>query len=355
VTAPPKSLLDLTLELLAIPSVIGNERAIADAVETKLRSRAARVVRHQNSLAASGPRRGKPLVALVGHLDTVAAAEEAAFIPKLEGARIVGLGSSDMKGAIACDLWILEHLDLDALDVDLAWILYEKEEGPIADNGLLPLLEAVPELREVDLAICGEPTDNAVQLGCMGSAHARVVFAGRAAHSARPWQGENAVHKAAGMLSALASRAPREVMLDGLPFREVISATLAQGGRSRNVVPDRFELNLNIRFAAGRSRANVEAEVRALASEASEVNWIDFAPAAPPRGDHALVRRLVQRTGAAVEPKQAWTDVAQLSQIGIAAVNFGPGEQAQAHQRGESISVELLGNGLELRRKFLGG
>ncbi len=60
-----------------------------------------------------------------------------------------------------------------------------------------------------------EPSDNKLSLGASGSIHATVTFKGRTAHSARPWQGENAIHKAGAFLCDLAALAPREVMLDG--------------------------------------------------------------------------------------------------------------------------------------------
>lgn len=346
-------LIGLLMELLSIPSVLGDEKRIAGFVERRLRKRLSDVRRHGNAVAAFGPkRRGRPLVALVGHLDTVLPAEGDANKPRFDGARVYGLGASDMKGAIACDLLLADELDFDRCDVNLAWVFYDREEGPIAENGLLPLLRRVPALKRIDLAVCGEPTDNAIQLGCMGTIHAQVAYTGRAAHSARPWQGENAIHRAAPLLAGLAARAPRDVTIDGLEFREVLSATQARAGRSRNVIPDRFELNVNARYAPGRSEAEVVEEIRALAPGA-EVTVVDSAPGAPPRRDHPLVDALIARVGAPVEPKQAWTDVAQLSRLGIAAVNFGPGEQAQAHQRGESITVDALREGYRLRRRFL--
>jgi succinyl-diaminopimelate desuccinylase len=66
-----------------------------------------------------------------------------------------------------------------------------------------------------------------------------------------------------------------------------------------------------------------------------------------------VVRRLVGRTGIAVEPKQAWTDVARLAGHGIPAANLGPGATAQAHQRGEWIDVPALARGYRVLEALL--
>ena len=94
------------------------------------------------------------------------------------------------------------------------------------------------ELSPLDLAVCLEPWDNRLQLGCWVRSTRRVPFEGRTAHSARPWEGENAIPKAARFLQELAERAPRDAVIYGFTFREVMSPTLAQGGRGRNIVPD---------------------------------------------------------------------------------------------------------------------
>jgi succinyl-diaminopimelate desuccinylase len=79
----------------------------------------------------------------------------------------------------------------------------------------------------------------------------------------------------------------------------------------------------------------------------------DRSPACPAYGDHPLVARLLERTGVAAEPKQAWTDVARLAVHGVPAVNLGPGATAQAHQRGEWVEVAALARGYRLLEKFL--
>jgi succinyl-diaminopimelate desuccinylase len=170
-----------------------------------------------------------------------------------------------------------------------------------------------------------------------------VTFRGRAAHSARPWQGDNAVHRAGALLQELAARPPREARSGGLVYREVLSATRIQGGRARNVVPDECTLNLNLRFGPDRSMEDAARELEALAERhGARAALTDLSPACPAWADHPLVRRLAERTGAAVGPKQAWTDVARLAQAGVPAVNYGPGATAQAHQEGEWLELAAL-------------
>jgi succinyl-diaminopimelate desuccinylase len=258
-----------------------------------------------------------------------------------------------MKGGLAVMLALIEDLDLDTLRHDLAWVFYDAEEGPFDGSGLGPLLEAVDWLKEVDLAFCLEPSDNVVQVGCVGTLHARVTFHGRSAHSARPWQGENAVHKAGSLLQDLAALAPRDVDCGGHIFKEVMSITQAKGGRARNVVPESFEMNLNYRFAPNRTLAEACAQVESLVAGRADVVIVDQSPAGRVVTDNPHFQEFVAQTGVSVTSKQAWTDVARLAQVGVDAVNFGPGNSPQAHQAGETADIGLLADSYHLFRRFL--
>lgn len=342
-----------TLALVRQRSVYGEERSLCDAMERWAADLFGpdRVERVGNAIAAGRPTRARPAVALVGHLDTVPA-HEGDPDPHIDEGRVVGLGASDMKAGLAVALALGEDLDLDALPFDLVFVFYDKEEGPHEDSGLGPLLDRCRWLREVDLAIVAEPTDNVVQVGCVGSLHATLAFRGQSAHSARPWHGDNAIHKAAPAIAAIAAREPAEVSVGGHVFREVVSITSARGGRYRNVVPDAFEVTVNYRFAPGRRSEDAEADLRALAGPGAEVTVTDRAPSgdvpAGPLFDH-----VVARAGAPVAPKQAWTDVARLAEAGISALNFGPGLTAQAHQPAEYCEIPLLVESYRALRRAL--
>jgi succinyl-diaminopimelate desuccinylase len=188
----------------------------------------------------------------------------------------------------------------------------------------------------------------------MGSLHATVRFRGRTSHSARPWQGENAIYKSLQFLQLLSTREPHDVVLDGHRFREVMSPTIAQTtGRGRNVIPDEFDLNINYRFAPPRKPEEAHAELLALAAGAASVELTDAAPAARPHATHPLVRKLAASGVASVETKQAWTDVARFDALDVPAVNFGPGTQSQAHQRNEYTELGLLDDGFGILWRFL--
>jgi succinyl-diaminopimelate desuccinylase len=354
--------------LCAIASPLGDEAAISGELETWARALFRSVQRVKSSLVAwvdapdspantgGGESLGeRPLVLLVGHVDTIPVPEpDRGRRPRRDGGRLVGTGASDMKSGVAVMMELAERLPRAERFCDLALVLYAREEGPFLENELGDVLREVPALAGAALAICPEPTDNLVQLGCLGSIHATFTFEGRSAHSARPWQGENAIHRAGALLAELYGRPPRDARSGGHVFREVLSVTRIDGGRARNVVPDRCALNLNFRFAPDKSIEAASEELRVLGKRhGAGVELVDLSPACPAYGDHPLVQRLLARTGAKAEPKQAWTDVARLSAAGIPAVNFGPGATAQAHQAGEWVELAALAKGYELLEKFL--
>ncbi len=241
------TLAETLLWLCRIPSPIGEEAELCDRIAERLANAGlgAPVRRYDNSLVVPLRRgSGGPHVALAGHLDVVRTVHDAPA--RIEGERLYGPGAADMKSGLVLMLDLAETGELPA--VDLTLVFYAREEGPFDENELGPVLASDPELRHADIAVALEPSDNKLQLGCGGSVHAAVRFRGRTAHSARPWQGDNAIHKAGRLLVRLGALEPERSEVDGLEWTRVTSATLAHGGRARNIVPDLFELNVNHRF-----------------------------------------------------------------------------------------------------------
>lgn len=346
------SLAQRLLWLCSIPSPTGEERRLTDELTLLLaRERPDLTVRRYGNSLVVGvkPSQGRPSILLAGHLDTVRTQQDGAV--RMEGDRVFGCGASDMKAGLAMMLELAVRPG--QAPAGLTLVLYAGEEGPYADNELELVLRSDPQVTGAAMAVCLEPSDNELQLGCAGTMHARVTFEGRSAHSARPWQGDNAIHKAAPIIAQLAACEPQWHQLEGLQFATVTSITMASGGTGRNVVPARFELNINHRFAPGTSIEQARTQLDQLIAGRAQVEIIDAAPSASPHRNHPLVRALENAGVRAVAAKQAWTDVARFEQHGIAAVNFGPGLQSQAHQRNEWASVRQMEEAMGVLRTWL--
>jgi succinyl-diaminopimelate desuccinylase len=323
--------------LVDIPSVTGDEDRICTEVASRLAGRP--MVRVSNSLVVGRPT-GKPMVLVVGHLDTVPSQGQGPA--RVEAGRMHGLGTTDMKGGVSVMIHLLEDKAVAAGPYDVIGVFYEAEEGPAAHNGLEPVLQQVGWLSDAEFAVVLEPCDGEIQVGCNGVVNAELTFLGKSSHSARPWWGENAISKAGEWLAGMHRRQPDPHVIDGLEYKEVMSVTRAWGGIANNVIPAEFTLNLNYRFSPDRTIDDAVEHVRAVCGDVDRVEIVDTAPAGPVRADHPFVAALAEAADAPLAPKQGWTDVARLGVHGIPAVNYGPGSAARAHQVEEWVELADL-------------
>lgn len=344
------SIVDTLVEIVNIASVTGDEGALCTMLERRFADRP--VQRVGNSLIVGRPPEGAPFHALYGHLDTVPRQGE--WRARIEDDRVVGLGTSDMKGGVAVMIDLLEDATLDPVH-DVVAVFYAAEEGPADQNELGAVLDACPWLIDAELSIVLEPTDGNVEIGCNGAMNADVVFRGSSAHSARPWLGENAVTKAGAWLAKLHALEPALVDIGGLEYREVFSVTRAEGGIANNIIPPEFRINLNYRFPPIYSLDDAGERLRAITAEADDVVIKDAAPAGGAFPDHPEVRRFEAIAGGTRQAKQGWTDVARITQRGGVGLNFGPGVVAQAHQVGEYVPIDNLHRAYDVMYRFLSG
>jgi len=345
-----------TLELVDIPSESRNEKEIAALVAGLIPPSFAPEYRGEDAAIFARPRRtGRPLVVLAGHYDTVPA--QANIPGRIENGVIVGLGASDMKGGLAVLLELARTIDELGVEpeLDLALLVFGKEELPAEFSPLPALFEGSRLVHEAELAILLEPTDNTIQAGCLGNLNARLVFHGVSGHSARPWTAENAIEKALVGLAPLATVEPRPVEVGGLTFTEVLSLTRIEGGIADNVIPDRVIAHLNFRYAPDRSPASAESYLRSVVPDGADYISAGDSPPARVVTDAPLVRRLQATGGLALEPKQAWTNVADFTTRGIDAINFGPGATRYAHRRDEQVEIAALVTAFESLWKFVTG
>jgi succinyl-diaminopimelate desuccinylase len=328
-----------TLELIDIPSESRDEAEIAGHVAGVLRAGGV-AVRELGDTCVLAGEDGAPIL-LAGHLDTVPAQGN---VPgRIDGGAVHGLGASDMKGAVAVTLELL------LAGAPVRALFFGREELPVQESALTPLLAREP--LEAELVVMMEPTANELHAGCLGNINATWTFRGRSGHSARPWLADNAIEHAAGGVLALAAHPPVPHAFEGLEFVEVATVTRINGGIAGNVIPDLVECHVNFRYAPGRTPQEAEARLLELCAGHGELRVDGNAPSGPvasgPRVD-----ALVAAGGLTRAPKQAWTPVAEFGLAGLDAVNFGPGEPAQAHRRDESVEIAALVRAYEVLERF---
>jgi len=331
----------LTAALVDVESVSGNEAHLAGLVEQALRELPLTVEREGNVVLARTDRGRDRRVVLAGHLDTVPIADN---VPsRLVDGVLHGCGTTDMKSGVAVMLRVAHLVGTGALEpgVDLTWVCYDCEEVEAARNGLGRLARTRPDALAGDLAVLLEPTDGVVEGGCQGTLRVAVRTSGVRAHSARSWLGANAIHAAAPVLGRLAAYEARVVQVDGLTYREGLNAVRIEGGVAGNVIPDECVITVNYRFAPDRSPADALAHVRDVFHDA-EVELTDCAPGARPGLGSPVAAEFVAAVGGAPRAKLGWTDVARFGELGIPALNFGPGDPNLAHKPEEHVPVQQV-------------
>jgi succinyl-diaminopimelate desuccinylase len=321
-----------TLELVDVPSESHAEAALAEHVARALREGGAEVLDLGDSCVLARPREMQPRVLLAGHLDTVPA--QGNLPGRLDSDRVHGLGASDMKGALAV------MMELVLARAPYAALFFPREELPSAESALAPLLERSPV--EADFVVVMEPTDNDLHAGCLGNINATWTFSGRSGHSARPWQADNAIHRAAIGIAQLASAPSIPATFGGLTFHEVVSVTRVEGGIASNVIPETCTAHVNFRYAPGRTPGEAEKRLQSMTGGLGSLEVTGNSGSGAVALDHPLARKLIEAGSLNVAPKQAWTPVAEFAAAGYPAVNFGPGAPAQAHRRDESIEIAAL-------------
>ena len=317
---PAQRLAERTLELVNVPSPSGSEQALAERVGSLMTGGLELVHGDGESVYARPPRSGRPLVVFAGHLDTVPAQEN---IPGgIEGGAVTGCGSSDMKSGLAVMIelarWVAD--EAPALEVDPAFLFFPREELPIEQSSMPGLFAA---------------------------------FHGESAHSARPWLGVNAIELAMNGLKPIFEAEPLDLEQGGLIFTEVLSVTGIEAGIAANVIPDRCVARVNYRYSPARTPAEAEARLRKLLAGAGDVELTSNSPPAHVPAASALLQRLRRAGDLALEPKQAWTPVAEFAARGLDAVNFGPGAPAYAHKADERVEVRQLERSFAVLRSFL--
>jgi succinyl-diaminopimelate desuccinylase len=291
------------------------------------------------TLAQVGPSEG-PTVLLHGHLDVVPG-RPGQFEARVDGERLIGRGAYDMKGSLAAMLLAMHDM---------------RDRAPVRIRmGIVPDEESEEEMERGsdqlvrdgfvgDFVITGEPTDMHIGVQAKGVLAMRLEVAGRAAHGATPWLGENAIFKAVGMFREIESL-PFAQQSSELFDRPSINLGRILGGDALNKVPDTCVIDVDIRYLPEQDPAAILDQVRELPG--AEVISSFARPPATVDRDSVFVRTLsdaaAPHLGGEVLSvgRDGASDAVSFLRAGIPAVEFGP-VGAGHHGPDEWVSIPSL-------------
>ena len=321
------NLTQLTRQLIDIPSLTGDEKAVGEFLATHLASLGYNIELQEagaerfNVFATTGE---APRIVFSTHMDTVPP-----FIASSEdGEYIYGRGSCDAKGIIAAQIFAAEQLRNDGVQgIGLLFTVDEELSSAGAQ-----VANEHPLARECRYLVNGEPTDNRLAIGTKGSLRLIITTEGRAAHSAYPEAGESAVEK---MLDIL-----QEIRACDWPGDKFFGATtcnigVLNGGTRPNVIPDHARAELQIRLATDIERIKRMVE-QVVAGRAQ----VEYASAHDPV-------RLFSVAGFDDCVVRFTTDVPYLSNWGKPLL-IGPGSILDAHTDHERIAKHELERAVDL-------
>jgi len=355
--------IDVLADLVAIPSInpMGRdvsgpeygEARVADYVVGFLARHGIRAERRQvqpgreNVLAVVEGAQRQPALLFETHMDTVRADRMAIdpFEPVQKDGRLYGRGSCDAKSSLAAMMVTLADLASQAPPADV-WLCAAVDEE-FTFGGAAHL---VASGFRVDHVLVGEPTRLQVVTAHKGAMRWRLVTTGRAAHSATPWEGENAIYRMAEVVQALreyASSLQAQTPHPRLGPRTLSVGTI-EGGQTVNTVPDRCEIGVDRRVIPGESLAEVaeglmaQLRGRDLAEDMLVEEILRDPPMEMP--DAAPWVQAVLASSRAVRPTSTCavhygTDASKFAEAGMAAVVLGPGDIAQAHTADEWVDM----------------
>jgi acetylornithine deacetylase len=344
---------ELLRELVARPSVSGDEGAVADLVVEHLSRARVDVQRLGHTVLARLARGTGPRLLLLSHLDTVpvgAGWTRAPHGAAWEDGRLFGRGANDAKASAAAMLWTL--LELVRTPGELAgevWLALTAQEE--TDNSGMRAVLAEAGLP--DGAVCGEPTGLEVVRAQAGLALLKAEWRGRSCHAAHVARADhaNALLAAAAEIAALPAW-----LTPGAPHpllgESTIAPTVLRAGERHNVVPDRAELVLDCRLAPPHGAEDARRAVAARLPGA-EVTIVSerLKPIETAEG-HPLVRAALRCAGR--ERAIGSTTLSDMALLGgIPAVKCGPGETARSHTSDEYVLADELEAGVRFYARLV--
>ena len=373
--ADTQALGQLASELVRIPSLSGEEKAISEKLIAAMKTAGFHAVwtdRVGNVIGRYGDRNrdrnSGPTVLYNGHMDTIAVEDRAAWTHDpfggiIEDGVLCGRGAVDMKSGLAAMVYGVKLL-ADA-GVELGGQLYVAfvvQQEPSEGAAVRILIEE--EGIQPDFVVLGEPTNLGVYTGQRGRIELRVTTHGHASHAAAPEHGVNAIYAAARIVFGVELLAT-QLLSDPTLGKGTIAVTeIASSGDSCNVIPDRCTMTIDRRLTLGETevraiaeleqiirREDVQADISTVMYDMTSYSGYalkgrKYRPPWLMPEDASLVRTTLRAAEHALGTRprlgvwQFSTDGAYtMGTAGIPTVGFGPGEERYAHATDEQVKI----------------
>jgi succinyl-diaminopimelate desuccinylase len=361
---------ELTRRLVAFNTVNppGNERTCAEFLADMLANGGFDVALHAlapdraNLVATLRRSSDRPPLVFTGHIDVVPLGarnwSHDPFAAAIVDDRMYGRGTSDMKSGVAAFVCAaLAQANDTAHAADTTLIITSGEETGC--DGATSLV-AAGALGAAGAIIVGEPTGNTVCVGHKGALWLNAITSGITAHGSMPEKGDNAIYKAADVITRLKTFAfdahPHTVL--GTP---TLSVNTVRGGLNINSVPDRAEVGVDIRTIPCVDHGALRQTLQTHVGDETELEVFLDLPGVWSSPEGAWVRSVAAAaacvTGSSAAPGAAtyFTDASVLTPaMGTPpTIILGPGEAGQAHQTDEWCSVQKIRDAVEIYRTVL--
>ncbi|MBI9103825.1 MAG: M20/M25/M40 family metallo-hydrolase [Spirochaetales bacterium] len=366
------NVLEEAKRLISIESITGNEGEVMGYLEKRFKALGCRVKRYEaapgrpNIYAEAGGTPGEtPALLFHGHLDTVPAYGMAdPFTPKVIDGNLYGRGSVDQKSGVAAVIAAFEEIlkgDLPDRSFAFVGVIDEESEhrGSMAlkDMGI-----------KADFGVITEPSDLKIGVGCKGTAPILLEVKGLAAHGCRPWLGKNAVIAGMFVADKIMKMELPSIEMEGLgEIKASINLGKIEGGEAYNIVPDLCSLWFDRRLIPGETQNDIICDIYELIGNLPGTEEFTFNcrvarpdwnwPPIEARGLHPAMTRLeapevsvmksVHRDILGRKAELFYTDGYHemdflVNDLGINAVQYGPGKGALCHTDEEHIEIGQL-------------
>ncbi len=339
--------IDLLKEMISIPSVSREEKAVADLLEKTMRQQGLHPQRKGNNIwcISTDYQEDKPTILLNSHVDTVkpvAGWTKDPYVPVEENGQLFGLGSNDAGASVVSLLQAFIFLQEKPQQYNLIFLASCEEEI----SGKEGISSVLPELPPIDFAIVGEPTGMQPAVAEKGLMVIDCTVYGKSGHAARN-EGENAIYKAIPCIEWFRKyRFPLESELLG---DVKMSVTVIHAGTQHNVIPDKCEFTVDIRSNECYSNEQLFEIIR-KSSGCDEVKPRSFRlNSSKIEIDHPFIQRTIS-LGKVPFGSPTLSDQALMP---FPSVKIGPGDSARSHTADEYIRLDEIREAIALYVKLL--